>query len=165
MLHSLAYVSFQELATRISHRNTGKATGDPRCEALLARISTDENLHMVFYRNMLAAALERAPSQTMRSVTDVVTAFQMPGSTIEGFARKSAEIANAGIYDIRQHLDEVLRPVLRQWKVWDVEGLDADGEAAREELDAYLDKVETAAQRFEARRAARREREAGAGAS
>jgi acyl-[acyl-carrier-protein] desaturase len=165
MLHSLAYVSFQELATRISHRNTGRATGDPRCEALLARISTDENLHMVFYRNMLAAALERAPSQTMRAVTDVVTAFQMPGSTIEGFARKSAEIANAGIYDIRQHLDEVLRPVLRQWKVWDVEGLDADGETAREELDAYLDKVETAAQRFEARRAARREREAGAGAS
>ena len=27
MLEALAYVSFQELATRVSHRNTGKATG------------------------------------------------------------------------------------------------------------------------------------------
>ena len=29
LLRSLAYVSFQELATRISHRNTGKITDDP----------------------------------------------------------------------------------------------------------------------------------------
>ncbi|MDQ1585757.1 MAG: acyl-[acyl-carrier-protein] desaturase, partial [Actinomycetota bacterium] len=37
LLRSLAYVSFQELATRISHRNTGKITGDPVAEQLLAR--------------------------------------------------------------------------------------------------------------------------------
>ena len=49
---SLAYVSFQELATRVSHRNTG-ATGDPTCDRLLARVAADENLHMVFYRNLL----------------------------------------------------------------------------------------------------------------
>ena len=51
-------MSFQELATRVSHRNTGKATGYPIAEQLLARIATDENLHMVFYRNLVAAALE-----------------------------------------------------------------------------------------------------------
>ena len=39
LLRSLAYVSFQELATRIAHRNTGKLTGDPICEQLLARIA------------------------------------------------------------------------------------------------------------------------------
>ena len=54
MLHTVAYVSFQELATRISHRNTGRYTDDPLCEQLLARIAPDENLHMVFYRNLLA---------------------------------------------------------------------------------------------------------------
>src|SRR3954468_23014023 len=36
LLRSIAYVSFQELATRISHRNTGKFTEDPRCDQLLA---------------------------------------------------------------------------------------------------------------------------------
>jgi acyl-[acyl-carrier-protein] desaturase len=40
----LAYVSFHELATRVSHRNTGKVAGDPIAEKLLTRVSTDENL-------------------------------------------------------------------------------------------------------------------------
>ena len=81
VLHSLAYVSFQELATRISHRNTGRATGDPVCEQLLARVAADENLHMIFYRNLLGAAFDLAPSQAMRAVADVVADFQMPGHT------------------------------------------------------------------------------------
>ncbi|GAB2933458.1 acyl-ACP desaturase [Micromonospora polyrhachis] len=155
MLHSIAYVSFQELATRISHRNTGKATGDPVCERLLARVAADENLHMVFYRNLLAAAFEVAPSQTMRAVADVVADFQMPGNGIEGFARKSVAIALAGIYDLRQHRDEVLAPVLRQWDVFNVSGLDADGVAAQEELGRQLEELDQAAARFEEKRDAR----------
>ena len=152
MLHTLAYVSFQELATRISHRNTGVASQEPICEQLLARIATDENLHMIFYRNLLAAAFEREPSMTMRAVADIVQNFQMPGHSIEGFTRKSVQIANAGIYDLRQHKDQVLVPVLRQWKVWDIEGLDAEGEKARLELDLFLEGLEQAASRFEQRR-------------
>ena len=46
MLHTVACVSFQELATRISHRNTGRYTKDPVCEQLLARIALDENLQL-----------------------------------------------------------------------------------------------------------------------
>src|SRR5688572_15990109 len=106
VLHSLAYVAFQELATRISHRNTGKA------------------------------AFDLAHGQAMRAVTDVVANFQMPGANIDGFGRKALSIALAGIYDLRQHRDEVLAPVLRQWNVWDRTGLDAEGEQAREELAA-----------------------------
>ncbi|MFC0033772.1 acyl-ACP desaturase [Micromonospora chaiyaphumensis] len=155
VLHSLAYVSFQELATRISHRNTGRATGDPVCEALLARVAADENLHMVFYRNLLGAAFELAPSQAMRAVADVLADFQMPGVGIEGFARKSVAIALAGIYDLRQHRDEVVVPVLRQWNLFEATGLDADGEAARDQIAAQLESLETQAARFEEKRAAR----------
>jgi len=160
MLQTLAYVSFQELATRVSHRNTGKATGDPVCEQLLARVALDENLHMIFYRNLLAAALELAPDQTMRAITDVVTSFQMPGHSISGFQRKAAEIALAGIYDPRQHKDEVLAPVLRNWRVFDLEGLGATGEQARQELGQYLDQLESTAGRFEERREALQARRA-----
>ena len=53
-LQAVAYVSFQELATRVSHRNTGAATGCPIAEQLLGRIAQDENLHMIFYRNLVA---------------------------------------------------------------------------------------------------------------
>src|SRR3954467_8869973 len=79
MLQTVAYVSFQELATRVSHRNTGKATGCPMAEKLLARIAVDENLHMVFYRNLLAAAFEIAPDATMEAIRDEVVGFPMPG--------------------------------------------------------------------------------------
>jgi acyl-[acyl-carrier-protein] desaturase len=160
MLQQLAYVSFQELATRIAHRNTGKASGDEGCERLLARIAADENLHMLFYRNLLKAAFELDPNQTMRAVTDVVTTFQMPGSTIEGFTRKAMIIAHEGIYDLRLHLDDVLMPVLKQWAVFDKTGLNAEGETAREELAAFLAKTETTAARFVQRREERRARDA-----
>jgi acyl-[acyl-carrier-protein] desaturase len=154
----VAYVSFQELATRISHRNTGRYTEDPMCEQLLARIAQDENLHMVFYRNLLQAALELAPNETMRAIWDVVRTFQMPGNTIEGFTRRSVQIAMAGIYDLRIHRDEVLAPILRSWDVWDRVGLSAEGEQAREQLGSYFEELDRQASRFEERRAARQAR-------
>jgi acyl-[acyl-carrier-protein] desaturase len=160
MLHSIAYVAFQELATRISHRNTGRATGDPVAEQLLARVAADENLHMVFYRNLLAAAFDLAPDQAMQAVTDVVAKFQMPGANIDGFGRKALSIALAGIYDLRQHRDEVLQPVLRQWDVFGRTGLGAEGEKARESLAAHMDELEVQAARFEEKREARRQRQA-----
>ncbi|MET0415589.1 MAG: acyl-ACP desaturase [Actinoplanes sp.] len=158
ILHSIAYVAFQELATRISHRNTGKATGDPVAEQLLARVAADENLHMVFYRNLLAAAFDLDPNKAMQAVTDVVAGFEMPGANIEGFGRKAVSIALAGIYDLRQHRDEVLAPVLRQWNVFGRTDLSGDGEKAREQLDAHMTELDVQAARFEEKREARRQR-------
>jgi acyl-[acyl-carrier-protein] desaturase len=158
LLHSIAYVSFQELATRISHRNTGRFSGDPLCEQLLARVAQDENLHMIFYRNLLAGALELAPNETMRAITDVVTGFQMPGHGIENFGRKAAQIAIAGIYDLRIHHNEVIAPVLRNLRVFDLAGLSGDGERAREDLAAFMAGLDANASRFEERREAKRQR-------
>jgi acyl-[acyl-carrier-protein] desaturase len=159
LLRSLAYVSFQELATRISHRNTGRITGDPLCEQLLQRIALDENLHMLFYRNLIGAAFELAPDQTMRAVTDVVKDFQMPGHGIADFNRKAVAIATAGIYDLRIHNDEVLAPVLRFWGVDELEGLSAEGEKARDELNEFRDGLAASAGRFEEKRDAQRARQ------
>src|SRR2546421_2861539 len=91
LLRILAYVSFQELATRISHRNTGRHAGDPIAERLLTRVSTDENLHMVFYRNLAKAALDLCPGPALRAITDEAINFNMPGIVIPGFARKAAQ--------------------------------------------------------------------------
>jgi acyl-[acyl-carrier-protein] desaturase len=125
---------------------------------MMQRVATDENLHMIFYRNVLAAALELDPNRTMRAITDVVTGFQMPGYTIDGFLRKSVQIANAGIYDLRLHHDDVLMPVLRKWKVFELEGLDDQGEKARTELSEFMANLDSAAKKFEERRAARKAR-------
>jgi acyl-[acyl-carrier-protein] desaturase len=146
-------VSFQELATRVSHRNTGRYSGDPIAEKLLARIAMDENLHMVFYRNLVNAALEIAPSQTLRAITDEVTGFVMPGSVVPGFARKAVQIAQAGLYDLRIHHDDVIMPLVRHWRIFEIEGLDAKGEQARQDLAAALEELDARATRFVERRA------------
>jgi acyl-[acyl-carrier-protein] desaturase len=138
MLHTVAYVTFQELATRISHRNTGRISNDAICEGMLARVALDENLHMLFYRNLLGAALKLEPNATMRAITDVVTNFQMPGAGMPGWGRKSVQIALAGIYDLQLHLNDVVMPVLRAWGIFDMDTVTGDGAAARDELSAYL---------------------------
>jgi acyl-[acyl-carrier-protein] desaturase len=147
-VETLAYVSFQELATRVSHRNTGRATGDPVADKLLARIATDENLHMVFYRNLMAAAFDIDPDLAMRAVTTEVVGFEMPGATMSDFRRNSMIIAKAGIYDLRLHHDEVVAPVLRAWKVFERTDLGPEGERAREELAEFLTGLDAQATRF-----------------
>jgi acyl-[acyl-carrier-protein] desaturase len=155
VLTTMAYVSFQELATRISHRNTGKHTEDPGLDRLLQRIAADENLHMLFYRNVMGAAFEIDPDASMQAVLDTVENFAMPGNEVEGFTRRSLTIALAGIYDLRIHHDEVLAPVLRAWDVWDRTDLGSAGEAARERLAAFMAGLDATASRFEDKRAAR----------
>ena len=113
----------------------------------------DENLHMIFYRNLVQAALEIAPGQTLRAIADEVAGFVMPGSVVPGFARKAVQIAQAGIYDLRIHHDDVIMPLLRHWRVFEAEGLDADGERARQDLAAALEALDARAARFVERRA------------
>jgi acyl-[acyl-carrier-protein] desaturase len=152
-LRGLAYVAFQELATRISHKNTGRYSQDPVADRIMARIAADENLHMVFYRDILGAALKVRPSEAVRAIVDEILKFQMPGAGIPNFVRKAADIAKAGIYDLRVHRDEVLLPIVRHWGILDLSGLDAAAEEARQRLIEHLEQLEVAAQRFEERMA------------
>ena len=152
LLHACAYVSFQELATRVSHRNTGRFADDAVAERLLARIAMDENLHMIFYRDLVRAALEQAPDQMDRAIAHEVAGFQMPGSVVPGFERRAVQIASAGIYDLRIHHDDVVMPLLRHWGVFELEGLGVSGEQARDELATVLSALDARATRFEERR-------------
>ena len=156
VVQGLAYTAFQELATRISHQNTGRYSRDPVADKIMKRVAIDENLHMVFYRDALAAMLEVAPSAVVSAITQQVLTFQMPGNGSTGFRRKAARMADAGIYDPRIHHDDVLWPLLRYWHVFELEGLDADAERDRETLHTFLGELDQTARRFEARREERR---------
>ena len=159
-LQTVVYVSFQELATRVSHRNTGKATGCPLAEQLLARIALDENLHMIFYRNLVAAAFDRAPDATMEAVRDEVLDFQMPGAGMPGYTRNAVTIAKAGIYDLRLHHDAVVQPVLKFWNVFTRDDLGPAGEQAREQLAEFMSALDVQATRFVEQRESMRARQA-----
>ncbi|WP_072809739.1 acyl-ACP desaturase [Rhodococcus zopfii] len=164
LLRSVAYVTFQELATRVSHRNTGKACNDPVADRMLQRIAADENLHMIFYRNICEAALDVAPAQTLTAITEILKQFQMPGAGMPNFRRNGVLMAKHGIYDLRQHLDEVVQPVLRKWNIFERD-FGSEGAQTLDELGTFLEDLERQAVKFEdmrdrslARDAARRER-------
>src|SRR5690606_25300391 len=164
MLHSVAYVTFQELATRVSHRNTGRACDDSIADKMLQRIAADENLHMIFYRNICDAAIDIAPAQTLAAIVEVLENFQMPGAGMPNFRRNGVLMAKHGIYDLRQHLDDVVMPVLRKWRIFERD-LGSEAQQDLDKLGNFLDELGRQAGRFEemrdrslAREAAKREK-------
>jgi len=62
-------------------------------------------------------------------------------------------IAQAAIYDLRIHHDDVIMPLVRHWRVFEAEGLDSEGEQARLDLASALDALNARAARFVERRA------------
>jgi len=144
------YVALQELATRISHRNTGAALTDPAGKKIMDRVAADENLHYLFYKDVVQAALEIDPSSTMCAIERQVRTFAMPGTTgIADFTTHAKAIARARIYDLDIFHDKVLVPVvLKQWAVQSLQGLTSDAERARDQLLRRLEKVRRAADRL-----------------
>ena len=147
------YLALQELATRISHRNTGMQLGDPVGYEVMKRVCYDENLHQLFYRDLAAAAIETAPNIMMIAMEKQVRSFAMPGTGIPDFDRHAAAIARAGIYDLQIHHEQILAPVvLRQWDAANISGLSGDGAAAQEKLMKRMATSEKVAKRFAEKR-------------
>ena len=150
-----AYLTLQELATRISHRTTGKMVGDEAGYEVMMRVAGDENLHYLFYRDIATAALAVDPNGMMQAIERQVSGFEMPGVGIPGFAAHAGAISRAGIYDLSVHYEQILAPVvIRHWDVEHVAGLDGEAAAAQERLMARLAKAERVANRLSERRAA-----------
>ena len=149
----LVYLTLQELATRISHRNTGKLLGDPVGYELMARVASDENLHHLFYRDLAAAGFEADPSGMVMAAEREVKGFAMPGKGIPDFDRHAALIARAGIYDLAIHHSQIVTPVvLNHWRVAELEGLSPEADAARDRLLSYIERMGRVAQRMLNRR-------------
>jgi acyl-[acyl-carrier protein] desaturase len=149
----LAYVSLQELATRIAHHNTGKLLDDPRGYEVMKRVASDENRHYLFYRDLTSAALEVDPSGMVLAIERQVRQFEMPGTGIVDFEAHARAIARAGIYDFLVHYEQILVPVVvRHWGVDKLEGLTPEAERARDALMTRIERVGKAGRRQAARR-------------
>ncbi|CQD02101.1 fatty acid desaturase, type 2 [Mycolicibacterium conceptionense] len=107
---------------------------------------------MVFYRNLMAAALDIAPDAAMAAIRDEVVNFAMPGQGMADFAQNAITIAKAGIYDLRVHHDDVVQPVLRFWRIFDRTDFGPEGEKAREELAQFLEAVDERARYYDEKR-------------
>lgn len=148
-LDGVVFTTIQELATRISHRNTGELTQDEGAKKLCARVATDENLHYVFYRDMAQGAIELDPSEMVMAMHRQIINFAMPGAGIPGFREKAKAMAAAGVYNLRIHLEQVLRPVLeKHFRLAHLDGLTDRAKQAREEIFEHLERLERVARRL-----------------
>jgi acyl-[acyl-carrier-protein] desaturase len=148
-MDGFVYVALQELATRISHRNTGALLEDTAGRKIMDRVANDENLHYLFYKDIVQTALELDPSTTLVAIERQVRSFEMPGTGIQGFQRHAMAIARAHIYDLDIFHDKVLVPVvLKQWAIQSLEGLTAEAEKARDRLLKRLQQIRKAADRL-----------------
>ncbi|MFD9661670.1 acyl-ACP desaturase [Rhodococcus sp. NPDC059968] len=102
----------------------------------MSRVLTDRELlhYLVLTRGVDPVALEHA---------------RMDRRRMHNFGRNAVLIAKGGIYDLRQHLDDVVLPVLRKWNMFEGNDFGPDGERCREELAVFLQSLEVKAVRFE----------------
>ena len=139
----ICYVSFQERATQIAHRNTGAhlPKDDKMGRNVLALVAGDETKHYLFYRDLAMAAFAIDPSSMMIAAAKQVGSFAMPGTGIPSFTRHAVRIAREGIYGLGQFLRDVLEPVLTVWDVNHLANLSAEAERARTDLAGVLEKI------------------------
>ena len=146
----ISYVSLQERATQIAHRNTGAhlPKDDKIGRNVLALVAGDETKHYLFYRDLALAAFAIDPSMMMIAAARQVTAFAMPGTGIPNFSRHAVRIAREGIYGLGQYLRDVLDPVLGLWDVGHLESLSAEAERARIDLAHAVEKITASVERM-----------------
>lgn len=166
-LEGCVYGAFQELATRIAHRNTGKRLPDPVGFKIMAKVAADENLHFLVYRDLVSAGIEANPSAAVIVIERQVRRFEMPGMAIPGFKAHALAISRAGIYDLASFYEHIVEGlVLRHWQLEHLTGLNPVAEQAREQLLVRASRLERLAHRREDARAqasAEREDVVGAG--
>ena len=150
MAELIAYVSFQERATQIAHRNTGAKLpkDDKMGRNVLALIAGDETKHYLFYRDLALAAFAIDPSTMMIAAAKQISNFAMPGTGIPSFTRHAVRIAREGIYGLGQFLKDVLDPVLSLWDVEHLAGLSAEAEKARQDLSSFIAKMSETVERM-----------------
>lgn len=159
VLDLFVYLSLQELATRIAHRNTGALLGDAAGADVMARVAFDENLHFLFYRDLVSSALERFPAETVAAIERQVRTFEMPGTGMPGFDDHARRIAAAGIYDVPTHLTRIVEPtVLRDWGLEQIELPSGPADELRERLVEFIGRLRRVVGRIQERAAAKAER-------
>jgi acyl-[acyl-carrier-protein] desaturase len=109
-----------------------------RGKKIMSKVAGDEGLHHAFYRDLVLAALEIDPSTMVTAIQSELRKFKMPGTGIPGFTEHEEAIALAGIFGAQQFVDAVVKPTLSYWQIFELEGLSAGANQAREKMARNL---------------------------
>ncbi len=150
------YTSFQERATKISHRNVGelaKRAGEDRLHRICGIIAADESRHERAYKTFMSRIFELDPNgailafaRMMRARIVMPAQLMGPAGDPSLFARFSRVAQKTGVYTAADYAG-IIATLVAEWNVGQLQGL---REAAAEAQD-YLCGLSQRYQRLAAR--------------
>lgn len=133
-VHILAKFALDEQAATVRHRRSADVSEDALLSAIFDRIATDDALQAQLFASLVAAALRHDVDGTVLAVADAVDSFSLPSVDLPGRGNSTALLAEAGLYDETVQTEQVVRPLLETWGIFDLDGLGDDAAAARDRL-------------------------------
>lgn len=137
------YTSFQERATKISHRNVGvlaKKAGDAALHKICGQIAGDEARHEKAYKLFMTRIFELDPAQAVLSFAKMMkTKIVMPavlmsdGKTENLFQKFSVVAQKTGVYTAKDYA-EIINELVKHWKLESLIGLSDVSAKAQEYL-------------------------------
>ncbi|WP_040812315.1 acyl-ACP desaturase [Nocardia concava] len=130
----IATLAFEETAAAVRHRTTARLADNVIVATIADRLAADDELQAVFFANLVSAALDLAPDQTVRAIADRVADFHVPVVELADGRTSTEVLAEAGIYDPAREPELVFTPLLEQWNIFTRTDFTEAGEKARAEL-------------------------------
>jgi acyl-[acyl-carrier-protein] desaturase len=135
------YTSFQERATKISHRNVGvlaKKAGEDRLHKICGLIAGDEARHEKAYKLFMTKVFELDPARAMiafaRMMKKKITmpaVLMYDGRDQSLFSKFSMVAQKIGVYTATDYA-EIIENLVRDWKVASINGLSDAAAQAQE---------------------------------
>ncbi len=150
------YTSFQERATKISHRNVAtlaKRVGEETLHAICGVIAGDEARHEMAYKLFMGKIFEIDPAGAIQSfATMMKRKITMPAAAMQDgndqnlFTKFSKVAQKIGVYTTRDYA-EIIQELVRHWKVESLQGISSAAEQAQDYLCTLSDRYHKLAER------------------
>ena len=154
------YTSFQERATKISHRNVGRvatAQGDPTLAKICNQIANDEARHEEGYKSFMDRIFEIDPLGAIVAFGDVMKKMVvMParlmddGETEDLYDKFMTVAQKLKVYTTIDYAD-IIDHLMNRWKISALSGLSGDAAKAQDFLGGLSDRYRKLAGRVEKR--------------
>lgn len=154
------YTSFQERATKISHRNVGqlaKAQGDPILSKICNTIANDEARHEEAYKRFIDKVFEIDTHRAILAFRDMMkTTVKMPAALMTDgqdptiYDKFTTVTQKLGVYTSHDYSD-IIDHLVARWKVSTLSGLSGEAAQAQEYLCGLADRYRRLAERVEKR--------------
>lgn len=137
------YTSFQERATKISHRNVAtlaRKAGDDNLHKICGLIAGDEARHEKAYKLFMSKVFELDPAQAVISFAKMMKRkITMPailmsdGKTKNLFEKYSIVAQKTGVYTVKDY-SEIIEDLVAHWKLETIQGLSDTAAKAQDYL-------------------------------